>query len=87
MDEKVTGFEFTKTHTWLMVNRVNYTIDKDWKIGAEYRILTVQEAKDQKRGLLVEAVHSVNDNVELGIKATVGVLLEERGMGQGVVDL
>jgi uncharacterized repeat protein (TIGR01451 family) len=67
MEEKVTGFAFAKTHTWLLVNRVNYALNKDWKIGTEYRILTVKEAKDQKRGLLVEAVHSVNDNVELGI--------------------
>ncbi len=67
MEEKVTGFEFTKTHTWLMVHRVNYAINQDWKIGAEYRMLTVQEAKDKKSGVLLEAVHHVNDNVELGI--------------------
>ena len=67
MDEKVAGFEFAKTHTWLSVSRVNYTIDQDWKIGAEYRTLAVQEAKDRKSGFLLEAVHSVNDNVEMGI--------------------
>jgi len=67
MEEKVAGFEFVKTHTWLMVNRLNYTIDQDWKIGAEYRVLTVKEAKDQKRGVLLEAIHNINDNVELGI--------------------
>jgi uncharacterized repeat protein (TIGR01451 family) len=67
MEEKVTGFQFAKTHTWLLINRANYVLNQDWKIGAEYRILTVKEARDQKRGLLVEAVRSVNDNVELGI--------------------
>jgi tetratricopeptide (TPR) repeat protein len=67
MDEKVRGFEFTKTHTWLLVNRANYRIDQDWKVGAEYRMLTVREARDQKRGVLVEAVRNMNDNMELGV--------------------
>ncbi|MFH0753506.1 MAG: hypothetical protein V2A70_02955 [Candidatus Omnitrophota bacterium] len=67
MQEKVTGFEFAKTHTWLLINRVNYTLNRDWKIGAEYRILKVQEAQDQKSGVLLEAVHGMNDNMELGI--------------------
>ncbi|MBF0330567.1 MAG: hypothetical protein HQL17_01415 [Candidatus Omnitrophica bacterium] len=67
MDEKVAGFEFAKTHTWLLINRANYTINRDWKIGAEYRMLTVKEAKDSKTGFLVEAVHGMNDNIELGV--------------------
>ncbi len=67
MEEKVTGFEFSRTHTWLLVNRANYRLGQDWKIGAEYRILAVQEAQDRKSGYLVEAVRSLNDNVELGV--------------------
>ncbi len=67
MEEKVEGFDFAKTHTWLMINRLNYRVNQDWKIGGEYRLLTQQEAKDQKRGFLLEAVRSVNDNVEMGI--------------------
>ncbi|MBF0386539.1 MAG: DUF11 domain-containing protein [Candidatus Omnitrophica bacterium] len=67
MEEKVAGFEFTKTHTWLLVHRANYRISPDWKVGAEYRILTQREAQDSKTGFLVEAVRSLNDNVELGV--------------------
>jgi tetratricopeptide (TPR) repeat protein len=67
MEEKVAGFEFTKTHTWLLINRANYRLSQDWKIGAEYRILSQQEAQDQKSGFLVEAVRSLNDNMELAV--------------------
>jgi tetratricopeptide (TPR) repeat protein len=67
MEEKVIGFDFNTTHTWLLVNRLNYRIGKDWKIGGEYRVLTQREAKDQKRGAMVEAVRSVNDNLEMGV--------------------
>jgi uncharacterized repeat protein (TIGR01451 family) len=67
MAEKVAGFPFTTTHTWLLVNRANYRLNQDWKVGAEYRILTQQEAKDKKSGFLLEAVRSVNDNLELGV--------------------
>jgi len=67
MQEKVVGFDFTKTHTWLLVNRANYRLGQDWKIGAEYRIMTQQEAQDRKSGFLVEAVRSLNDNMELAV--------------------
>jgi hypothetical protein len=67
MEEKVAGFEFTKTHTWLLVNRANYRLNQDWKIGAEYRILSQKEAQDRKSGVLVEAVRGLNDNMELAV--------------------
>ncbi len=67
MEEKVAGFEFAKTHTWLLINRANYRLNQDWKVGAEYRILTQREAQDRKSGFLVEGVRSINDNMELGI--------------------
>ncbi len=67
MEEKVAGFDFYKTHTWLLVNRLNYRIGKDWKVGGEYRVLTQREARDSRQGYLVEATHSVNNNVEVGI--------------------
>ncbi|NTV29106.1 MAG: hypothetical protein HGA80_03385 [Candidatus Omnitrophica bacterium] len=67
MEEKVAGFDFYRTHTWLLVNRLNYRVSKDWKVGGEYRVLTQREAKDSRQGFLLEATHSVNSNVELGI--------------------
>jgi hypothetical protein len=65
--EQVTGFEFTQTHTWLMVHRLNYKIDKNWTISGELRDLAQVEAKDNKMGLMVEAVRELNDNTELAV--------------------
>jgi hypothetical protein len=66
-DEKVTGFEFNKTHTWLMVHRINYKMDRNWTISGEYRKLTQLEAKDSKQGLLLEATRNINDYAQLGV--------------------
>lgn len=66
MEEKVAGFDFNKTHTWLMVHRLNYNIDTDWLVGAEFRILSVEEAKDSKRGFLIEAARRMGQYAQLG---------------------
>src|SRR5262249_5342569 len=66
-DEKVTGFEFNRTHTWLMIHRINYHIDRNWTLGGEYRRLTQQEAQDSKQGFLLEATRNINDNTQLAI--------------------
>ncbi len=66
-DEKVQGFEFNRTHTWLMIHRLNYRIDRNWTIGGEYRKLTQMEAKDSKQGILLEATRNINDNMQLGL--------------------
>ncbi len=66
-EEKVTGFDFTKTHTWLMIHRLNYKIDSDWTIGSEFRILDVEEARDQKRGFLIEGARRVGEFAQIGI--------------------
>ncbi|MBI4309005.1 MAG: hypothetical protein HY591_01595, partial [Candidatus Omnitrophica bacterium] len=66
-DEKVTGFEFNRTHTWLMIHRLNYRLDRNWTLGGEYRKLTQMEAKDSKQGFLLEATRNINDNASLGI--------------------
>ncbi|MBU0468336.1 MAG: DUF11 domain-containing protein [Candidatus Omnitrophica bacterium] len=66
-EEKVAGFNFTKTRTWLMIHRLNYKIDRDWSIGGEFRTLSVVEAKDIKRGLLIEASRNLGDFSQLGL--------------------
>ncbi len=66
-EEKVTGFEFTKTQTWLAIQRVNYNINKDWQLGAEYRRLTQKQAKDYKQGALVEVARKVGDFIQAGL--------------------
>ncbi|OGX56977.1 MAG: hypothetical protein A2447_05700 [Omnitrophica WOR_2 bacterium RIFOXYC2_FULL_38_12] len=66
-EEKVAGFDFTKTRTWLMIHRLNYKIDRDWSIGGEFRTLSVVEAKDIKRGVLIEASRNLGDFSQLGL--------------------
>jgi uncharacterized repeat protein (TIGR01451 family) len=64
-EELVSGFDFTRTRTWLSVNRLNYRIDDDWKAGAEYRLLRQEQAKDQKQGVLIELVRKIGDSMEV----------------------
>ncbi|MBF0522600.1 MAG: DUF11 domain-containing protein [Candidatus Omnitrophica bacterium] len=66
-DEKVQGFDFNKTHTWLMIHRLNYRIDNDWAIGGEFRTLTQREAADSKSGVLVEVTRRLGDYAQLGV--------------------
>ncbi len=66
-EEKVEGFDFNKTHTWLMVHRLNYKFGKDWTVGGEYRTLTQREAQDQKKGFLVEAARNLGEYMQLGV--------------------
>ena len=65
-EEKVSGFDFTKTQTWLAIQRLNYNINKDWQVGAEYRRLTQKQAKDSKQGALVEVARKVGEFIQVG---------------------
>jgi len=66
-EERVTGFDFTESQTFLSVNRLNYYIDNNWKIGAEYRFLNQQQAKDSKHGALLEISREIGPYAELGL--------------------
>ena len=59
-NEQDTGFQFTQTHTWLVIHRLNYKIDRNWTISGEYRDLAQVEAKDNKQGILLEATRDIN---------------------------
>jgi uncharacterized repeat protein (TIGR01451 family) len=65
--EQDTGFQFNQTHTWLVIQRLNYKIDSKWTISGEYRNLVQNEAKDYKQGVLVQATREINANTELSI--------------------
>ena len=65
-EEKVTGFSFTRTSTWLVVNRLNYNINKNWQAGGEYRILAQQQAKDKMQGVLVEVMRNIGEFIQVG---------------------
>jgi uncharacterized repeat protein (TIGR01451 family) len=54
-EESNTELAYT-THTYLLINRLNYTIWRQIDIGAEYRILTQKEARDQRQGWLAEVL-------------------------------
>ncbi len=66
-DERVTGFDFTESQTFLSVNRLNYFVDNNWKIGAEYRFLKQKQAKDYKQGALLEISRQIGPYAELGL--------------------
>ncbi|MBL8013658.1 MAG: hypothetical protein JNN05_07400, partial [Candidatus Omnitrophica bacterium] len=66
-EEKIQGFDFNKTHTWLMIHRLNFNVDRNWQVGGEYRRLTQQEAKDSLQGFLLEATRKINDFAKLGV--------------------
>lgn len=66
-EEKVAGFDFTETRTWLWVNRVNYNFGKDFQIAAEYRVLGQEQAKDFKQGCLFEIAKKIGDFIQVGV--------------------
>lgn len=66
-EEKVSGFDFSKTHTWLMIQRLNYKVDADWVIGGEFRMLTQQEARDRRSGFLLEVARRLGEFAQLGV--------------------
>jgi len=66
-EEKVTGFEFTKTQTWLAIHRLNYNFGRDWQVAGEYRRLTQRQAKDYKQGVLVEVARKVGEFIQVGV--------------------
>ncbi|MEW6095090.1 MAG: SdrD B-like domain-containing protein [bacterium] len=65
--EKVIGFDFAKTQTWLWINRLGYNINEDWQIASEYRILAQKEAKDRRQGALFEVAKKIGDFIQIGI--------------------
>ncbi len=65
-EERVPGFDFTQTQTWLMIHRLNYNIAKDWQVSGEYRRLAQIQAKDSQSGFLLEVSRDVNDFAQLG---------------------
>ncbi len=66
-EEKVTGFDFTKTSTWLWINRLGYNINKNWQVSGEYRVLTQEQACDQKQGSLFELSRNMSKSIQMGI--------------------
>ena len=66
-EERVAGFGFTRTTTWLNVNRLNYNLNEDWQIAGEYRFLRQQEADDYKQGALVEVARNIGDFIQIGV--------------------
>jgi len=65
--EKVAGFDFTETHTWLMIHRLSYKVDRNWAVSGEYRMLTQREAQDKKQGILLEVTRRVGEYAQLGV--------------------
>lgn len=66
-NEKVTGFDFTRTQTWLWINRMNYNLYRNWQVGAEYRMLVQEQAKDMKKGALIEVARNLGNILQIGV--------------------
>jgi uncharacterized repeat protein (TIGR01451 family) len=55
------------THTYLLINRLNFNFSKLIALGAEYRILAQREADDRRRGWLAELMSARYDHIRLGV--------------------
>jgi len=65
--EKVSGFDFTESSTWLWINRLNYRFDEYWGLSGEYRILNQRQADDRNQGFLIEVNRNIGDFVQVGV--------------------
>ena len=65
-EEKISGFDFTKAQTWLLVNRLNYNLTRAWQVAGEYRMLGVVQAKDLKYGALLEVSRRIGEFIRVG---------------------
>ena len=66
-EEKVSGFDFTKSQTWLLINRLNYKLDGYWGLAGEYRIKNQHQADDRNQGLLLEINRNIGDSLQVGV--------------------
>jgi len=65
--QKIIGFDFTRTSTWLWANRVSYKFDKGWMLSGEYRLLSQKQAEDRMTGVLLEISKNLNKNFQIGL--------------------
>ena len=65
--QKISGFDFTKSTTWLWANRISYKFDKGWMLSGEYRLLTQKQADDKMHGALLELSKNLNKNFQIGL--------------------
>ncbi|MFH0763239.1 MAG: hypothetical protein V1925_05060 [Candidatus Omnitrophota bacterium] len=65
--ERALGFDYTKSSTWLWINRLNYKFDEYWGLSSEYRILNQRQADDRKQGFLLEVTRNIGDFVQIGV--------------------
>jgi len=66
-EEKVGLRDYTRSETWLWINRMNYHLTHQWDAGLEYRILEQKTAQDAKSGFLCEVTRHVTDNFQFGV--------------------
>ncbi|MFZ2938397.1 MAG: hypothetical protein WA066_06860, partial [Candidatus Omnitrophota bacterium] len=66
-EERVSGFDYTKSSTWLWINRLNYKLDEYWGLSGEYRILNQRQADDRNQGFLLEINRNIGDFIQVGV--------------------
>lgn len=65
--EKVGPRDFTRSETYLWINRLNFHVIRQWDIGVEYRTLRQKLADDRKQGFLVEVTRELHQHIQLGV--------------------
>lgn len=66
-EERVSGFDFTDSQTWLLINRLNYKFGEYWGLSGEYRLLNQRQADDINQGSLFEINRDLGDFVQVGL--------------------
>ncbi|MGA1865526.1 MAG: hypothetical protein ACMUHX_10730 [bacterium] len=66
LEKTVDGFSM-KTHTYLMIQRLNFHIWKQIDFGTEYRILLQNESDDSREGWLTEFTWEAVKHLRLGV--------------------
>jgi uncharacterized repeat protein (TIGR01451 family) len=65
-EEQVSGFDWTKSRTWLAAQGLSYRWDGGWKIYTEYRFLRQELARDFKQGARLELSRDIGEFVNVG---------------------
>lgn len=61
------GLPQVDNNLWLLINRVNFHLTRQWDVGAEYRFLHQSLTGDWRHGVLLEVNYIIADHVRLGL--------------------
>ncbi|MBF0217685.1 MAG: DUF11 domain-containing protein [Candidatus Omnitrophica bacterium] len=65
--ERVLGFDYTDSLTWLWGNRLDVEVFKDWHLRTEYRVLGQKQAEDFKHTCSLEVARDIGDIMQVAV--------------------